>query len=149
MIFPRGRTGVIPLEGMPASVLDLFEEARAVGMISPRSAAALLRLALQTLIDELEPGNKNLNEKIGALKARGLADDVVKAMDVVRVVGNNGVHPGDIDVNEDSAILPALFALVNVIVEQVVVRRSTVDALFAKLPPGALEAIARRDAPRA
>ena len=72
---------------MPDDVRVLYEEAQDVSGVSKKSAAALLRLALQVLVDELERGNENLDKKIGKLVARGLDPGVQQAMDVVRVVG--------------------------------------------------------------
>ncbi len=146
MVVPVGvRLGAAPLEGMPDDVRRLYEEARNVSAVSPRSAAALLRLALQVLVDGLEPGAGSLHDKIGRLSRRGLNPDVSRAMDVVRVIGNNSVHPGQIEASEDERLIPALFALTNLIVEQVIVRAATVDALFESLPEGARSAIERRD----
>ncbi len=146
LVVPQGvRSGGAPLEGMPEDVRALYEEARDVSAVSPRSAAALLRLALQVLVDGLDPGAGSLHDKIGRLSQRGLNPDVSRAMDVVRVIGNNAVHPGKIDVDEDANLVPALFALTNLIVEQVIVRAATVEALFQSLPEGARAAIERRD----
>lgn len=146
MVFPVGvRQGAPAIDGMPEDVRRLYDEARDVSAVSPRSAAALLRLALQVLVDELEPGNRSLNDKIGDLVRRGLSPEIAKAMDVVRVVGNNSVHPGQIEVDADASLAPSLFAITNLIVEQVIVRAATVDALFEGLPGGAKAAIERRD----
>jgi len=131
---------------MPDDVRVLYEEAQDVSGVSKKSAAALLRLALQVLVDELERGNENLDKKIGKLVARGLDPGVQQAMDVVRVVGNNAVHPGQIDLeSDDGELTTALFGLLNLIVEQVVSRPKRLAELFGTLPPGALEGIARRD----
>ncbi|MBO3095844.1 DUF4145 domain-containing protein [Cellulomonas dongxiuzhuiae] len=130
---------------MPDDVRRIFEEAREVSAVSPRSAAALLRLALQVLINDLEPGNGTLDVKIGRLVARGLSQEVARAMDVVRVIGNNAVHPGLIEMGGDVTPVPAMFTLLNLIVEQVIVRKAEVDRLFDSLPGGSREAIARRD----
>lgn len=87
LIWPPSRLGVRPHPDMPDDVRVLYEEAQDVSGVSKKSAAALLRLALQVLVDELERGNENLDKKIGKLVARGLDPGVQQAMDVVRVVG--------------------------------------------------------------
>jgi hypothetical protein len=130
---------------MPDDVLAVFNEAREVAPMSKKSAAALLRLALQMLVDDLEPGSAAINAKIGALVKRGLDPQVQQAMDVVRVVGNNAVHPGQIDLDGDDQLLPALFGLVNMIVEQVITRPKVVAELFGSLPPAARAGVAKRD----
>jgi hypothetical protein len=145
MVYPMRRTGPSPHADMPTDVLAVYEEARDVSAISKKSAAALLRLALQILADDLEQGSAPINTKIGALVKRGLDPQVQQAMDVVRVVGNNAVHPGQIDLDGDDDLLPALFALINLIVEQVITRPKAVAGLFGSLPPSAQAAVARRD----
>ncbi|MFI5611085.1 DUF4145 domain-containing protein [Amycolatopsis sp. NPDC051903] len=146
LVWPdRSKFGPSPNPDMPKEVRKLYEEARAVFPISPRSSGALLRLALQVLIDTLEPGKKTINEKIRRLVARGLEPTTKKAMDVLRVVGNNAVHPGEIELDGDDDLIPALFALLNLVVHHVLSRPKQVDSLFDSLPESARTAIERRD----
>ncbi|WP_344200171.1 DUF4145 domain-containing protein [Aeromicrobium alkaliterrae] len=145
MIFPLVRQGEEPHADMPADVLAIYEEARAVSSLSRKSAAGLLRLGLQMLVDELDTGSGSIDAKIGRLVQGGLDPQVQQAMDVLRVVGNESVHPGQIDLDADDDLLPALFNLINVIVEQVVSRPKTIGALFQKLPDAKRAAIQRRD----
>jgi hypothetical protein len=145
MIYPLRRQGEDPHSDMPADVLAVYEEARSVAPVSKKSAAGLLRLALQMLVDELEPGSGTIDSKIGALVKRGLDPQLQQAMDVLRVVGNESVHPGQIDLDADDDLLPGLFNLANVIVEQVVARPKHIGGLFAKLPQTKLDAIQKRD----
>ena len=145
LIFPLARLGEPAHEDTPRNVLDIYEEARSVAPISKKSAAGLLRLALQMLIDDLEPGNATIDKKIGALVKRGLDPQVQKAMDSLRVIGNESVHPGMMDLDADPDLLDALFRLTNVIVEQVITRPKHIDSIFSKLPAAKRQAIERRD----
>lgn len=145
LVYPLTMIGPLPHADMPTAVHGLYEEARTVSSLSRKSAAALLRLALQLLVDDLEPGKGDINSKIGSLVQRGLDPQVQQAMDVLRVVGNNAVHPGQIDLDADDELLPALFAMLNLVVEQVVARPKHVAGLFASLPASAQAAVAKRD----
>ncbi len=146
LIYPEGlRLGSEPIEGMPDAVVALYNEARDVSTRSPRSAAALLRLALQLLLDEIRPGKGQINDKIGALVKDGLDVRVQQAMDALRVIGNNALHPGEIDIEEDDSLVPGLFAVINMIVEQMILRPAQVAALYDAIPQGAADAIRRRD----
>lgn len=145
MIYPLERLGSPPHDDMPEKVLSVYEEARSVAPISKKSAAGLLRLALQMLVDDLEVGGGSIDQKIGKLVQRGLDPQVQRAMDVLRVMGNESVHPGTIDLDADPELLDALFGLANLIVEQVITRPKHVSDLFSKLPAEKLEAIERRD----
>jgi uncharacterized protein DUF4145 len=91
------------------------------------------------------PDARDINAAIGALVGRGLDPQVQQAMDVVRVVGNNAVHPAELQLDEDSALVLALFELLNLIVDQVLARPAKLAALFQAFPEGAREAIYRRD----
>ncbi len=148
MVFPLERQGEKPHPDMPEDVLAIYNEAREVAPISRKSASGLLRLALQMLVDELEPGSAGIDKKIGTLVSKGLDPQVQQAMDVLRVVGNELVHPGEINLDADDEWLPALFNLLNVIVEQVVARPKNISGLFSKLPGAKLAAIDRRDNPK-
>ncbi|MGO8448128.1 DUF4145 domain-containing protein, partial [Rhizobium ruizarguesonis] len=66
-----------------------------------------------------EPG-KNINEDIDSLVAKGLDDRIQKALDVLRVVGNEAVHPGTIELNDDQNTEESLFKFFNLIVEKMI-----------------------------
>jgi hypothetical protein len=83
---------------MPDDLKRDYEEARAILNRSPRGAAALLRRAIQKLCMHL-PGDesKDICVDIGAVVRKGLAERVQEALDAVRVIRNDAVHPGMID----------------------------------------------------
>lgn len=148
LIYPKGfRLGSPAPDETPPNVRALYDEAREVATTSPRSAAALLRLALQHLVDDLVPGPGNIDSKIGWLVASDLDPRVQQAMDTLRVVGNNAVHPGQIEIDDDPSLVPSLFDLLVLVVDHLIVRPAEVERLYDSLPPGAIEAIARRDTP--
>ena len=123
-----------------------YDEASSILNLSPRGAAALIRLAIQKLCKKLgQPGN-NLNADIGKLVSDGLDKRVQQALDAVRVIGNNAVHPGKIDLRDDRAVAESLFRLLNLIAEKMISESKHVEKVYASLPKDALEAIAKRDA---
>jgi Domain of unknown function (DUF4145) len=146
LVFPVVRIAPAPHPDMPESIKADFEEARTVFAGSPRSSAALLRLAIQKICIELGLPGKNLNKDIGKLVKQGLPIQVQQSLDIVRVIGNNQVHPGVLDVRDDESITKTLFDLVNVIVEDRIIRPKTIATLYARLPEGARKQIEERDA---
>lgn len=63
----------------------------------------------------------------------------------MRVIGNNAVHPGSIDLRDDRATAENLFRLLNLIAEKMISEPKHVDEVYAALPPNALAAIEARD----
>jgi hypothetical protein len=145
LVWPAKEFGIEPHEDMPPDVKEDFIEAAAIVDRSPRGAAALLRLAMQKLMVDLGEKGKNLNDDIASLVEKGLETSIQKALDVVRVIGNNAVHPGELDIKDDKATATALLSLVNIIVDRRIAATKRIDEMFANLPPVALEAIAKRD----
>jgi len=145
LIHPAQPTEFQPNVEMPADVLLDFNEASSIVDKSPRGAAALLRLAIQRLMPHLGCKGKNLDDDIGELVKRGLDSRVQKALDVVRVIGNNAVHPGQIDLRDDKATAVKLFDLVDLIVEAMIATPKHIEKMYGKLPEGALKAIEKRD----
>ena len=67
-------------------------------------------------------------------------------MDYVRVTGNQAVHDGQVQMNEDPDVIPALFGLLRYIVDVTLVREAQVNKLFATLPADKQAGIAQRNA---
>jgi len=149
LIYPLNQVVIEPNEGMPPDVKADFLEANEIVDKSPRGAAALLRLCVQKLMVHLGEKGKNINDDIASLVQKGLDARIQKALDVVRVVGNGAVHPGQIDFEDDKTIASKLFGLVNVIVESQITQRRHIEEMFAEIVPESIkEQIEKRDAPR-
>jgi hypothetical protein len=145
LIWPPALGGPAVHPDAPHIVATIYAEAQAVAPASPRSAAALMRLALEQLVNDLEPGDDSLHDKTGRLRARGLDQLVVDAMDVLRVFGNNGAHIGEIDLADDRGTVDSLFQILNMVVEHVITRRKAVETLSARFTPGQKTAIEQRN----
>lgn len=145
LVFPPERHGASPNVDLPEDVLADYEEARSILNLSPRGAAALLRLAIQKLCIFLGEKGKNIDSDIANLVAKGLNPLVQKSLDVVRVVGNEAVHPGVIDLKDDRDTATKLFTVVNIIAEQMISHPKHVDEMYGSLPDTKREAIAKRD----
>ena len=145
MIIPTNSPIPMPLEDMRQVVKDLYLEARDVYPISHKSACAILRLAVQHLCKELGEKGKNINDDIGSLVSKGLPERIQKALDIVRVVGNSAVHPGKMDESDTKLYAEKMFRLINMIVEDRIVKPNEIDDLFDGLPEGTKKAIEKRD----
>ena len=122
-----------------------YDEASSILDLSPRGSAALIRLAIQKLCKELGKSGKTLNDDIGELVKDGLDQRAQMALDAVRVIGNNAVHPGQIDLRDDRATAETLFKLLNLIAEKTMSEPKHVEEVYATLPEDALKAIEKRD----
>ncbi len=146
MVYPASSSMPLPAEDMPEHIQQIYREARFIAGISPRGAAALLRLCLQELMLILGEEGKNLYRDIGGLVKKGvLSPQIQRAMDGVRFFGNAAVHPGTINLNDDPDTALTLFELLNLIVEQTISAERKSSELFAKIPKNNRDAIARRD----
>ena len=145
LIYPDNPSTIEPNEEMPPEIRADFKEAAIIVDKSPRGAAALLRLCIQKLMVHLDLKGKKIDDDIGELVKRGLDGRVQMALDVVRVIGNQAVHPGTIDLRDDKATALELFVLVNLIVEAMIATPKHIEKMYSTLPPGALEAIQKRD----
>ena len=78
---------------------------------------------------------------------KGLPQKVQHALDIVRVVGNESVHPGQINLNDNQEIANTLFELVNLIAEVMISQPKEIQDLYGTLPETKREAIEKRDNP--
>ena len=145
MIYPISTTAPLPAEDMPENVKADFLEARNIVNPSPRGAAALLRLALQELMPHLGEKGKSINDDIAELVKKGLPAKLQQALDGVRVIGNEAVHPGQIDLRDDPATAAVLFDLVNMIVDVMITQPKKVEGVYQSLPQSKRDAIKKRD----
>lgn len=145
VLYPPTKNGVIGNDDLPDEILADYEEARSIVDLSPRGAAALLRLCVQKLCIHLGEKGRNIDDDIASFVSKGLNPIVQKSLDVVRVIGNEAVHPGVIDLKDDRDTAIALFNLVNLIVEQMISVPKSIDLMYAKLPPSKLGAIEIRN----
>ncbi len=144
MYYPDTGNAPFPNPEMPQSVLKLYREASAIHTKSPRGAAALLRLSIQVLAKELGEPGKNINTDIGNLVKKGLPEIVQQSLDIVRVTGNDAVHPGQIDTDDPNTV-GQLFDLVNIIVEYMIALPNKVSGIYNALPAEKKEGIENRD----
>lgn len=146
MVYPGFVTAPEPNPDLSEEVKIDFEEARKILGDSPRGAAALLRLAIQKTCKELGEKGDNINADIASLVQKGLPVRVQQALDTVRVVGNNAVHPGQIDIRDNTDVALKLFGLVNLIADVMISQPKHVAALYnAIVPEDARKAIEQRD----
>lgn len=146
LIFPAQLFEIEPNVDLSLDIQNDFNEARSILDLSPRGAAALLRLAIQKLCKELGKPGKDVNADIASLVADGLNIKIQKALDIVRVVGNEAVHPGQMDLKDDRVTASKLFSLVNKIAYDMITHPKELDALYNELPQSKLEGILKRDA---
>jgi hypothetical protein len=147
MVHPRTSAAPPPNEDIPVDTLADYKEAASVLALSPRSSAALLRLCLQKLCVHFGQPGKNINDEIGALVAGGtLRPMIQQAMDTVRIAGNESVHPGELNLNDDRELALALFGLVNLIADEAITQPRKVKELYDRMPEGKRSGVAQRDA---
>lgn len=144
LIFPRSVVTYRPNEDLPLSAQADFEEAAKIVASSPRGAAALLRLSVEKLCRSLGKTG-TIDQMIQSLVDDGLPKRVQKALDVVRVVGNEAVHPGTMDLNDSPETAHALFSLVNILAESMISEPRRIDEMFEALPQAKRDGIQQRD----
>ena len=147
LVYPEKGMQILPNEDMPAEIAQDFKEAATILNASPRGACALLRLCIQKLCKVLGESGNDINADIGKLVAKGLNPNIQRALDVVRVIGNESVHPGSLDLKDDTQTASSLMKIVNIIVEQLISQPKIIGGLFDSLPENKREGIKRRDKP--
>ena len=143
IIFPLMHTSPPANSDLPDDVQGIYKEAASIANLSPRAACALLRLAIEILLKHLGE-TSTINESIKNLVKKGLDVRIQQALDIVRVTGNNAVHPGEIDFN-DSTDVQTLFGLINLIADALITQPKQVATMYNQLPETAREGIKKRD----
>ena len=146
LLFPVQSAAPGPGADMPDEIVADFEEARQILPVSTRGAAALLRLVIQKLLPYLGATKSEINAGIGELVARGVINpQLQQALDSVRIIGNEAVHPGTMDLQDDEATALALFGLVNFIILKAISEPKQIAAIYGSLPANKVDGINQRD----
>jgi hypothetical protein len=146
MKYPKLNILPDPNVDLDEDIKELYLEAASIIQDSPKGATALLRLALQKLLKQVGKNGKNINKDIGELVAEGLSPKIQKALDLLRVIGNNAVHPGQINLDDNSEIAHKLFNILNFIAEELITKPKELDSLYDDLiPSDTQEHIKQRD----
>jgi len=136
LVYPEANNVDDPNEDLPDKVQDIYLEAAKVSDASPRASAALLRLALQELLNELMAKGDNLKDAIEDLAETESDPTIAKALETVRITGNHAAHPGKIDFNDKPEMALGLFKLINYIAGRVISDKKDVEEMHARLPDG-------------
>lgn len=75
----------------------------------------------------------------------GVPKRVKKAMDIVRIRGNEAAHEARFSLSDDREEALFLFKLVNIIVREVFKRPAEIDEAFEKLPERKKNSVKDRD----
>jgi len=145
IIYPKKMIVESPNDDLSADIKSDYVEAAVIYNDSVRASAALLRLALQKLCKQLGEKGENINDDIGNLVKKGLNPQIQKSLDILRITGNNAVHPGEIHVEEDSALVLKLFELINFIAEKMLSEPRDIDSFYSRLPEKSRDAVDKRD----
>tara|TARA_R110002033_G_scaffold171136_1_gene216238 strand:+ start:1391 stop:2128 length:738 start_codon:yes stop_codon:yes gene_type:complete len=146
IVFPKKTTLPPPNADLSEDIKSLYLEASSILVDSPKGSTALLRLALQKLLEQVGKSGKNINGDIKELVAEGLSPKIQQALDLLRVVGNNAVHPGQINLDDNADVAQKLFGILNFIAEELLTKPKELEQLYADLiPTETQEHIKQRD----
>lgn len=60
-------------------------------------------------------------------------------MDAIIIIGNEAVHPGQINIDDNKDIAIALFKLMNIIVEKMIIEPKKIDDMYNFLQDNKIE----------
>lgn len=135
MVFPRELPIEPPNDDLNEEIKALYNEASKIFLDSPRGSTALLRLALQKLLNQIGKEGKNINNDIKELVKSGLSAKIQKTLDLLRVVGNNAVYPGQINLDDNSEVALKLFRILNIIADEMITKPKEIDTLYDDIIP--------------
>jgi hypothetical protein len=103
---------------------------------SPRGAAALLRLTIEKLCNELGVGAESLKDDTPLFVRQHVDTRVQKVLDAARMIDGNAVRPDEIDLQDDRATAERLSSLVNLICEKMIMEPTHLQAVYTRLREG-------------
>ncbi len=87
-----------------------------------------------------------LNDRIGwMVKQEHIDHDIQQMLDAGRIIGNNAVHPGELDLQATPELVDSLFWVTNELVEELISKPKRRKAIYESIPQSNRQAIERRD----
>ena len=148
IIYPKNVQNNVdsPCQDLSEEVKNDYIEASDILNLSPRGSCAILRLCIEKICDTCKAKGNSLDKKIGWLvQNQGLRSDIQKALDTVRVIGNEAVHPGVLDLKDDLPTAQQLFVLVNFVADELLTKRKILKEMYKRIPKEKKKAIEERD----
>ncbi|WP_375690936.1 DUF4145 domain-containing protein [Pseudooceanicola sp. LIPI14-2-Ac024] len=147
LLFPEKSTVSAPNPDLSDELKADYLEAASIVSQSPRGAAALLRLCIQKLCNELTEKKDTIDKNIQRLvDEHGLDIEVQTSLDAIRVIGNESVHPGELNMQDNHDTAVVLFDLVNFIAQQMLTAKRKRKEFQDNLPASVRAKIERRNA---
>lgn len=145
IIYPKQTPFPSPNKDMDSEIQTIYNEANEIFQHSPRASAALLRLCVEKLCKQIGCKTGSFNGDIGELVKNGLPEQIQQALDYCRVIGNNSVHPGEINFDENIEHVEIMFGLVNDIADHMITKHKQLNEKYSSLPKDKLNGIQQRD----
>jgi hypothetical protein len=133
LIHPASHAEIEPVLDLPEEAQLYYNEAAKIVDVSPPAAAAWLRVCVQKLTLALGGSGKNLTVDLSALGRRGLDARVIRAFEVLRVIGTDAVAPGQLDLRDDRETALRLFQLIDLMVSTLIRQPKLMDSIFDNL----------------
>ncbi len=139
MLYPQTGEAPPPHPDVPPAIRELYEEARGVLPASPRASAALLRVALEGLLEEAGYEKGSLADRLKRAHEEGkLNAKIYELAEVLRLAGNAAAHyePWKIDPSkeqEDREMILALFEFLNEVTEELIAKPKRLEEMKQKL----------------
>jgi len=146
IIFPKINQVEEPNVELNKDIKEIYIEAATILDESSRASAALLRLCLEKLLIQISIPGRTLNDMISNLIEKGVDENIRKACDLVRIHGNEAIHPGEINIKDNRYIATNLFWLINKIASIEITEKKKIQLLYDRtISDGKKKSIEIRD----
>lgn len=122
LLYPKKSSAPPAQEDMPEEVLALYKEAASIVSDSPSAACLLIRKALEVLLADLTK-ETNLNKMITVITedaTKPWAKPLTPLLTSIRLIGNDAVHPREINRADNEQTALTLFSFLNICVDQLI-----------------------------
>lgn len=136
VIYPFTNQNISPNKDLPEDIKKIYIESSQVLNASPRAAMALLRLALDKIVNTFlndEQKKKALGKKIDIMFSQfNIPEEIKDIAHSIRGIGNESVHPGTISDEIDIEEVLLVFDLINIIADVTITKRKKTENFISK-----------------